>query len=77
MAPTINVNSLPVDVSSGGNTETDDAKPNARLEESTVTSEAPSNSTEHQAPSSPMMDLETDFPSGESSGKLDPKIMCC
>lgn len=77
VAQIINVDSLPVDVSSEGNTETNDAKPNTRLEESTMTSEPPTNSTEHQPPSSPMMDLETDFPSGETSCKLNPKIICC
>lgn len=30
------------------------------------TNDPPTSSTEHQAPSSPMMDLETDFPPGET-----------
>ncbi|XP_056867750.1 zinc finger MYM-type protein 4-like isoform X2 [Takifugu flavidus] len=53
----------PVDTSSEGNTEMSDARANARLKESATTSEPPANSTSHQPPSSPMMDLETDFPS--------------
>lgn len=57
----------PVDTSLEGNTEISDARANVRLEESATTSDPPANSTSHQAPSSPMMDLETDFPSGETS----------
>lgn len=45
-------------------------------EESTITTDPPNptndpptSSTEHQAPSSPMMDLETDFPPGEARWK--------
>lgn len=33
------------------------------------TNDPPTSSTEHQAPSSPMMDLETDFPPGETTWK--------
>lgn len=33
------------------------------------TNDPPTSSTEHQAPSSPMMDLETDFPPGERRWK--------
>lgn len=33
------------------------------------TNDPPTSSTEHEAPSSPMMDLETDFPPGETSWK--------
>lgn len=60
----------PVDTSSEGNTEISDARANAQLEESATTSNPPANSTSHQPPSSPMMDLETDFPSGETSRQL-------
>lgn len=66
----ISVNSLPVDASSEGSTGPGDARLRARLEESAVRSDAAANSTEHQPPSSPLMDLETDFPSGETSLKL-------
>lgn len=37
-----------------------------QTEESMTTSNLPATSTEHQPPSSPMMDLESDFPSGET-----------
>lgn len=60
----------PVYTSSEGNTEISDARVNARLEESATTSDPSANITSHQPPSSPMMDLETDFPSGETSRKL-------
>lgn len=59
------VNILSVDVGSEGNTETSEARAQARLEESTGTGDPASNSTQHQPPSSPLMDLETDFPSGD------------
>lgn len=60
----------PVDTSSEGNTEISDARASSRLEESATTSDPPAHSTSHRPPSSPMMDLETDFPSGETSRKL-------
>lgn len=54
----------PVNTSSEGNTEISNARANA------TTSDPPANSTSHQPPLSPMMDLETDFPSGETSRKV-------
>lgn len=67
-APIVEGNSPPADLNPEGN------KPDTRLEESTTTSKPPPNSMEHQPPSSPMMDLEADFPSGETSGKLNPLV---
>lgn len=52
-----------VPVNSERSTESTDPQP----EESTTTSAPPTSSVEHQPPSSPIMDLETDFPSGETS----------
>lgn len=66
----------PTDVSSEGDTERSDTRANTRLEANAVTSEAAANSTEHRPPSSPMMDLETDFPSGETSFKLKSVCYC-
>uniref|UniRef100_UPI0037E988C6 zinc finger MYM-type protein 4-like n=1 Tax=Semicossyphus pulcher TaxID=241346 RepID=UPI0037E988C6 len=54
---------LPLTVSSEKSTESADPHHNTQPEEGTPTSEAPTTSTEHQPPSSPMMDLESDFPS--------------
>ncbi|XP_034531021.1 zinc finger MYM-type protein 4-like isoform X2 [Notolabrus celidotus] len=61
---------LPVTVSSEKITEPTDPQQIIQPEESTTTtSEAPTTSTEHQPPSSPMMDLESDFPSEVSGQK--------
>ncbi|XP_035529892.1 zinc finger MYM-type protein 4-like [Morone saxatilis] len=54
---------LPVTVSSEKSTESADPQLNTQSEESAMTSDPPTTSGEHQPPSSPMMDLETDFPS--------------
>ncbi|XP_034015982.1 zinc finger MYM-type protein 4-like [Thalassophryne amazonica] len=45
-----------------GSTEATDPKISAQPEESMITSEPPSTSIEHDSPSSPMMDLETELP---------------
>lgn len=66
----------PTDVSSEGDTERSDARANARPEANATTSEAAANSTELRPPTSPMMDLETDFPSGETSLKLKSICYC-
>lgn len=57
---------LPLNVSSERTTESNDPPLNTQTEESMTTSTTPTTSTEDQPPSSPMMDLETDFPSGET-----------
>lgn len=44
---------------------------NTQPEESTTTSDTPTSSTELQSPASPMMDLESDFPPGETSCNLN------
>lgn len=62
---------LPLAVSSERSTESTDPQLNTQPEESTTTSDTPTSSTEHQPPSSPMMDLETDFPPGETSYNLN------
>lgn len=62
---------LPPAVSSERSTESTDPQLNTQPEESTTTSDPPTSSTEHQPPSSPMMDLETDFPPGETSYNLN------
>lgn len=72
MAVRTGVNILSVGVGSGGNTETSEASAQARLEGGPGTREPATNSTQ-QPPSSPLMDLETDFPSGE----LTPHHCCC
>ncbi|KAM8736654.1 zinc finger MYM-type protein 4-like isoform 2-T2 [Acanthopagrus schlegelii] len=54
---------LPLNVSSERTTESNDPPLNTQTEESMTTSTTPTTSTEDQPPSSPMMDLETDFPS--------------
>lgn len=57
---------LPFTVNSERSAESTDLQLNAQAG-SRTTSEPPTTSAEHQSPSSPMMDLETDFPSGEIS----------
>ncbi|XP_044023735.1 zinc finger MYM-type protein 4-like isoform X3 [Siniperca chuatsi] len=54
---------LPLTVSSERSTESTDPQLNTQPEGSTTTSDPPTTSAEHQPPSSPMMDLESDFPS--------------
>nr|XP_046268142.1 zinc finger MYM-type protein 4 isoform X2 [Scatophagus argus] len=53
---------LPITVSSEKSVESNDPQLNTQPEESVTTTDPPTTSTEHQPPSSPMMDLETDFP---------------
>ncbi|XP_044230878.1 zinc finger MYM-type protein 4 isoform X1 [Thunnus albacares] len=53
---------LPLTVSSEGSTESTVPQLNTQPEEGTTTSDPPTTSAEHQPPSSPMMDLESDFP---------------
>lgn len=60
----------PTEGSSEGHAESSDA----RLGANVTTSEAAANSTGLRPPSSPMMDLETDFPSGQTSFTL--KSIC-
>ncbi|XP_042356199.1 zinc finger MYM-type protein 4-like isoform X3 [Plectropomus leopardus] len=54
---------LPFTVKSERSTESTDLQLHTEQEETTLTSEPPTTSAEDQPPSSPMMDLETDFPS--------------
>lgn len=54
---------LPLTVSSERSTESADPQLDTKPEETTTTSDPPTTSAEDQPPSSPMMDLETDFPS--------------
>lgn len=61
---------LPLTVSSERSTESADPQLDTKPEETTTTSDPPTTSAEDQPPSSPMMDLETDFPSGETSYNL-------
>ena len=65
---------LPLNVSSERTTESNDPPLNTQTEESMTTSTTPTTSTEDQPPSSPMMDLETDFPSGETFNLSKKKI---
>lgn len=58
---------LPLTVSSERGTDSTDPQLNTQPEGSTTTSDPPTTSAEHQPPSSPIMDLETDFPTGETS----------
>lgn len=60
---------LPLTVSSEKSHKSAESQLNTQSEGSTTTSDPPTTS-EHQPPASPMMDLETDFPSGETSYNL-------
>lgn len=57
---------LPLNASSERTIESTNPPLDTQTEESMTTSNLPATSTEHQPPSSPMMDLESDFPSGET-----------
>ena len=57
---------LPLNVSSERTIESTNPPLDTQTEESMTTSNPPTTSTEHQPPSSPLMDLESDFPSGET-----------
>ena len=58
---------LPLTVSSERSTESSDPQLSTQPEVTTTTSEPPTTSAELQPPSSPLMDLETDIPTGETS----------
>lgn len=62
---------LPVTVSSERSRESTALPLNTQPEGIATTSHPPATSAEHQPPSSPLMDLETDFPSGETSFRLE------
>lgn len=59
---------LPPPNSSEVCTESDDPQLNTQPETSKTISNLPTASVDDHPPSSPMMDLETDFPSGKTSG---------
>ncbi|TKS86291.1 Zinc finger MYM-type protein 4 [Collichthys lucidus] len=64
---------LPLLASSERSTESTDAQPDTQAEGSTATSDPPpTTSAEDQPPSSPMMDLETDFPPESLDQKSSP-----
>lgn len=61
---------MPLAVSTGRSTESADGQLNAQPETSKAVSNPSTTSTSDQPPSSPLMDLESDFPSGEISNYL-------